>query len=232
MTLTAGRALRLKIELAAPLLRRSASAFWETGDPRARYLAYTQTMHTVIRASVPLMELAERRCAALAPADRTAAPLGAYLRDHIGEERHHDEWLADDLAAVGADPARLLARRPAAAVAAVVGAQYYWIAHYHPVCLLGYIGALEGTSPPPGMAAWLASRTGYPRTAFRTIDHHARVDLTHAAGLYNLIDGLGVDAAQAAAIGCSALHTIEGLGILLASLADAADRLEQFHVPS
>lgn len=230
MTLTAGQALRLKIELAAPLLRRRASAFWETGDPKIRYLAYAQAMHTVIRASVPLMELAERRCAALPPADRTAAPLGAYLREHAAEERHHDEWLAEDLAAAGADPAQVLARRPAAAVASMVGAQYYWIAHYHPVCLLGYIGALEGTSPPPGMAEWLASRTGYPRAAFRTIHHHARADLAHAAGLYELIDGLGVNAAQAAAIGCSALNTIAGLGILLANLADATNRPEQFHV--
>lgn len=232
MTLTAGQALRVKIELAAPLLRRRASVFWETGDPKVRYLAYARAMHAVIRASVPLMELAERRCAALAPADRTAAPLGAYLRDHMREERHHDEWLAEDVAVTGADPARELARRPAAAVASVVGAQYYWIAHYHPVCLLGYIGALESTSPSPGMADWLASRTGYPRAAFRTIHHHARADIAHAAGLYELLDRLDVDAPLAAAIGCSALNTIAGLGILLANLADATNRPEQCHVLS
>lgn len=228
MTLSPGTVLRLKIELAAPLLRRSASVFWETGDPGSRYLAYAQAMHMVIRASVPLMELAARQCEALAPADPMAARIGAYLRAHITEELHHDEWLAEDLIAAGAEPAALLSQHPAPAIASLVGAQYYWIIHYHPACLLGYIGALEGTAPPPGMPAWLAGLTGYPRAAFRTLDHHARADGGHAADLYDLVDHL--DGRQTAAIGCSALNTIRGLGALLLDLADVATRWEQPHV--
>jgi hypothetical protein len=230
MTLTPGQALRLKIELAAPLLRRSASAFWETGDPRTRYLAYLQAMHMVVRASVPLMELAARRCEALAPADPLAAGMGAYLRDHIAEELHHDEWLADDLAAAGADPVPLLSAPPAPAVACLVGAQYYWISHYHPACLLGYIGAIEGTAPGPRMPARLAELTGYPLRAFRTLDHHACVDGRHATDLYDLVDRLGPDGPRASAIGCSALTTIAGLGALFLGLADAATYREHLDV--
>jgi len=230
MTLTEGRALRMKIELAAPLLRRIASAFWETGDPRDRYLRYAQTMHAVIRASVPLMELAARRCTELAPADPVAADLGGYLRGHIEEERHHDDWLAEDLAVLGLDPVTLLTRWPAGPVAALAGAQYYWIRHYHPACLLGYIGALESTAPPAGMASWLAGRTGFPAAAFRTLEHHAQADLEHAAALYDLIDRLKPDPSLAAAIGCSALHTVGALGDLFKSLADPAIHLEQSHV--
>lgn len=221
MTITAGEALRLKIELAAPLLRRSVSAFWATGDPKRRYLAYVQAMHMVIRASVPLMELAAGRCEALAPADATAALMGPYLRRHIAEELHHDDWLADDLIAAGIEPAPLLSRQPPPAVASLVGAQYYWIAHYHPVCLLGYIGALEGTAPSPGTARWLGDLTGYPPGAFRTLEHHARVDDGHVADLYGLIDGLGLDGPRASAIGCSALNTMTGLGALFLSLTNA-----------
>ena len=230
MTMTAGRALRLKIELAAPLLRRSVSVFWGTGDPRNRYLAYVQAMHMVIRASVPLMELAAQRCAALAPADAAATAMGAYLRQHIAEELHHDEWLAEDLTAAGVEPATLLCRHPAPAVASLVGAQYYWIIHYHPVSLLGYIGALEGTAPSPGTAAALARLTGYPRRAFRTLDHHARVDDGHVTDLYDLIDRLALDGPRTSAIGCSALNTVTGLGELFLSLANAATRWEPLDV--
>jgi hypothetical protein len=66
-----------------------------------------------------------------------------YLERHIEEERHHDEWTLDDLAAVGIEPAQTLAIRPTANVAALVGAQYYWILHHHPVALLGYMATLE-----------------------------------------------------------------------------------------
>lgn len=230
MTVTAGQALRLKIELAAPLLRRSASAFWTTGDLRSRYLAYLQAMHMVIRASVPLMELAAQRCAALAPADPAAALMEPYLRRHIAEELHHDEWLAGDLLTVGIEPAPVLSQRPGPAVASLVGAQYYWIIHYHPVCLLGYIGALEGVAPSPETARWLGELTGYPRGAFRTLDHHARVDDEHVADLYDLIDGLGLDGPRASAIGCSALATMTGLGALFLSLANAATRGDHLNV--
>ena len=42
----------------------------------------------------------------------------------------------------------------------VVGAQYYWILHYHPVALLGWIGLLEGYPPAPEMLDELMARTG------------------------------------------------------------------------
>jgi hypothetical protein len=187
-------------------------------------------MHMVIRASVPLMELAAKRCAALAPADPAAALIEPYLRRHIAEELHHDEWLAGDLRAAGIEPAPVLSQRPAAAVASLVGAQYYWILHYHPVSLLGYIGALEGTAPSPEAARWLSELTGYPRGAFRTLDHHARIDEGHAADLYDLVDGLVLDEPKASAIGCSALATMTGLGGLFLSLANAANRGDQFDV--
>ena len=64
-----------------------------------------------------------------------------------------------------ASSAREIARPPAPAVAALVGAQYYWVLHHHPVALLGYIGLLEGY--PPGRPRYgsneLRARTGVIR---------------------------------------------------------------------
>jgi hypothetical protein len=89
--------------------------------------------------------------------------------------------------------------------------------------VLGYIGALEGIAPHPGMPAWLAGLTGYPAEAFRTLDHHARVDGGHVTGLYRLIDGLGLDEPRTTAIGCSALSTIAGLGALFTTMKEQPD---------
>jgi len=41
-----------------------------------------------------------------------------------------------------------------------VGAQYYWIHHFHPVALLGYIAVLEGRPPSPTLVEELIERTG------------------------------------------------------------------------
>ena len=57
--------------------------------------------------------------------------------------------------ATGTDPGEALDRIPSPKVAAMVGAQYYWLRHYHPVSLLGHITAIEGYHPPQASpAAW------------------------------------------------------------------------------
>jgi hypothetical protein len=212
--------LRLKIDLAAPVLRSALSVYWRSDNPADRYLSYLRTMHTVLRASVPLMELAASRCTDLADRDPAAGPLRAYLVEHIAEERHHDAWIAEDLRATGADPGTLSSAQPTPVVAALAGAQYYWINHHHPVCLLGYIAVLEGHAPPPGLAARLQSMTGYPAEAFRTLSHHADVDGAHTAQLYRLLDSLPLSASQDSAVGVSALHAAAALTELFTEHGD------------
>jgi len=87
------------------------------------------------------------------------------------------------------------------AVAALVGAQYYWVLHHHPVALLGYIGLLEGFPPSPGMIEDLRARTGYPADAFRTLVAHAELDPRHGDELFELVDTLPLTPEQSAVVG-------------------------------
>src|SRR6266536_1735532 len=119
----AGGVLRTKIALLLPFLQAAADRVWDTPPARERYIGYLSVMHAVIRASVPLMQAAARRCAT-AGGDQVALPLRRYLHGHIAEERGHDDWIAADLAASGEDPGRCIARIPPAEVTALVGAQY------------------------------------------------------------------------------------------------------------
>jgi hypothetical protein len=178
--------------------------------PRVRelYPDYLFTVHCVIRASVPLMETAVTRSRSLAPDDAVAAGLERYLGEHIEEERDHDEWLLGDRESLGAERATVLARPPSPTVAAAVGAQYYWILHYHPVALLGWIGLLEGYPPSPQMLDELVGRTGYGRDAFRTLTAHAELDPEHGDELFDALDRLPLTAEQSAVIGLSAMSSV------------------------
>jgi Iron-containing redox enzyme len=154
------------------------------------YPDYLVHCHTIIRASVPLMETTRERALAMAPGDPVAAGIVDYLAEHIEEERDHDEWLLADLEAVGVERSEVLARPPSPTIASAVGAQYYWALHFHPVALLGWIALLEGYPPEPALIDALAARTGYPPRAFHTLRVHAELDVRHGDELFELVDRL------------------------------------------
>jgi pyrroloquinoline quinone (PQQ) biosynthesis protein C len=199
--------LRRKIELVLPAFVRAGDRLIAHPRVRELYPEYLFTSHCVIRASVPLMETA--RALAAARDDPVSERLAPYLAHHIPEELDHDEWLLGDLELLGVERAAVLARPPSPTVASLVGAQYYWIHHFHPVALLGYIGLLEGYPPSPGLIDELQRRTGFERAAFRTMIAHAELDPGHGAELDELLDTLPLTREQSAVIGLSALHTVE-----------------------
>lgn len=173
------------------------------------YPRFLCTSHCIIRASIPLMETARERALALPPEDPVRELLAAYLGEHIPEELHHDEWLLDDLESIGIERASVVRQVPSATVAELVGAQYYWVLHYHPVAVLGYIAVLEGYPPSDAMIDTLAHRTGYPEAAFRTLRLHGELDQGHRDELDAMLDGLALTREQSSAVGLSAMTTVD-----------------------
>ena len=103
--------------------------------------------------------------------------------------------------------ATVLARMPPPPVAGLVGSQYYWIHHYHPVAFLGYVALMEGYPPTLELIDELVERSGHPRAAFRTYVEHAELDPGHRDHLDRTIDSLPLDASHEVAIGISAIVT-------------------------
>jgi len=147
--------------------------------------------------------------------DPIAQPLVAYFDQHIPEESHHDDWLLDDLARIGVPREVVLEHMPSPAVAAMVGAQYYYIHHFHPVALLGYIALLEGCPPSEDLARAAATRTGFSIQAFRTLKMHANLDPHHRDELDRFLDALPLSAAEMSLITINAMATAERLTHLL-----------------
>lgn len=208
-SISASTELRMKLELTAPMLRRALAGLWQPAGLTERYLAYLSVMHGVIRASVPMMAEAEASCRQR-PDDPLAAALAVYYAEHIVEELNHDDWLLADLAAAGQDPAAVAHGMPPVAVARLVGAQYYWLRHHHPIALLGYIAVMEGNAPPLWLSDKLRASTGLPAAAFRTLHHHAAADLEHRADFDAFLDRLPLGATHRRAIAISALATVDG----------------------
>lgn len=134
--------------------------------------------------------------------------LAAYLELHVDEELGHDETLLDDLELLGLGREAVLERMPSPAVASLVGAQYYWIVHHHPVAFLGYVGVMEGYPPTEELIATLVERTGFPQAAFRTFSEHGELDPGHRDHLDRTLDALPLTERHEQVIAASAIATL------------------------
>jgi hypothetical protein len=213
--MTAGRMLRTVLGLALPRVHAAAGAMWASPRLREQYPAYLAVMHGLVRSSVPLMRAAAEGCAL---AD--ARLLAEYLRGHIEEERHHDRWLLEDLAALGVrHPDSLLPAALQEEIAELAGAQYYWVRHLHPACLLGYMAVLEGCPPSAELVALLPARTGWPAAAFRTVASHCEADPGHLRDLIQLTDRLPLSPEVSVSVARNAGYTAVRAARLLRGVA-------------
>jgi hypothetical protein len=190
--------------------------------------------HQIIRATVPLTVAALEESRALPEEDPLAKPLAAYLEEHVEEELHHDDQLLDDLELLGLDRETVLGRMPAPAVATLVGCQYYWLHHFHPLAFLGYIGFMEGYPPTLELVETLIERTGYPRPAFQTFAEHAELDPGHREHLDRVLDALPLTPEQETVLGVSAMTTADLATRALEELLGrnlASKRAEEDHRP-
>jgi len=220
---TPSRRLRLQISLVEPVFGLACARVFRHLRIRELLPEYLIDVHAIIRSTTSLMETGIRRAEELAPNDAVAAGVAEYLRRHVEEERFHDDWLLEDLALMGVDTVAALERLPSDTIACVVGAQYYWTLHYHPVALLGYFAFAEGFPPSTALVEELIERTGYPREAFRTFVEHGDLDPGHLEELDRTIDTLPLESHHEAALGLSAITTGR---LLTDALNEVVDRFD------
>ena len=211
--------LRTKIGLFSAGLDEAAYEFWMHPEFALVYREYLFQSHSIIRASVPLMRATLECCrSARYASDSVLQTFGAYLEHHILEESGHDNWILDDAEVLGIDRQLLLNRIPKPTAVRVVGSQYYWIHHYHPIAMLGYSAVMEGTPPETEFIEEVARRNRLPLEAFSSFMLHAQVDPKHRADLDSLLDRLALSQHEIGLIGLSALQTIQYLKAVLAEV--------------
>jgi hypothetical protein len=216
--------LRRKIELVLGEYAAPGRLLLAHPQPAAIYPHYLARLYYLPSTAIALMDAARQRAVALAADDEVATGLVPYLERHIEEERHGGEpgaGIVADLEAIGFDTGPLRSGPPPAKIAALVGAQYFWIFHTHPVALLGYLGLIEGFHPRREAVERLVERTGLPREGFGQLFEHADLDVAHSQELSDLLDGLPLTRFHEQLLGLSALQTIE---LLSDALLDVVER--------
>jgi len=208
------------IELASPPVKRVADEI--ANHPRLRELfpEYLVRFYWLIRNSVPVMEIALQRSRALASIDPVAAALAPYYEEHIVEEHAHDEHLLQDLESIGVTRAEVLRRLPSPAAASAEGGLLYWTLHHHPVAVMGALIPSECYPVSLETIDWLQQQTGYPKSAFRTLELHSELDQGHGAEALAMLDSLPLDDWHHEVLGVAALHFLAGTTQMYRELLD------------
>jgi hypothetical protein len=170
------------------------------------------------------MEAAAESCRTEIASGELREGMLRYLTHHIPEEMHHDDWVLEDLEMLAIPRHDVLARIPPPAVAALVGAQYYWIRHFHPLALLGFIAVLEGTPPDVEYFQQTADRAEIPREAFSNLFRHGRLDPRHRDDLDRALDALPLTEDHHALLGISAFQTINMLARVVEEIIEFAGK--------
>jgi len=165
-----------------PLIRQAVAE----GVPSAVYVEFLVAAYHHVKQTCPLLGLALSRC------DEDDGPYRAGLLAYLDEEKGHEEWILDDITALGGD--RIMVRVGLAPfpVRMMVAYGTYAIEHLSPYALLGMVHVLEGMSVALARAA-AASITGrlglQPGVAgFSYLTSHGHLDEDHVALFAGLLD--------------------------------------------
>lgn len=210
-TIRNSQQLRRKIQLASGGLEQAAHAFWTHARLRELFPEFLLIDYSISRATTSVMEAAYAVARTRSDSDPVAVCVAEYLSRHIPEELHHDEWLLADLEVLGQKREQVLERLASPTAAALVGTQYYWIFHAHPVSLLGYLAVLEGEPPSTAFIEEVVAKSGLPAKAFRTYIKHGHLDAQHRDDLNDALDRMPLNAQHVALVGISAIQTIHWL---------------------
>jgi len=186
-----------------------ANQLWSTLVYDARfkelYPAFLIQTYHYIRQSCPLMQSALKSLVATGSAPRCQA----FLRQHLEEEKGHDEWVLEDLQGLEVSRLSVAVALPLPAVVGLVGSQMYLIEHVSPVALLGYMYVLEAYPQSQRFLGIIEEQHGIARTRITALSHHSEIDHAHREELLSLLDDAAFSNEERQGILHSALMTAD-----------------------
>ncbi len=164
----------------------------------AEYRAFLHDLYHIVWHFCPIMAAAASRC------DDRFRSVRHELYERIEEEKGHEDWVMDDIRALGGDEGRARSTPPSAPVQSVIAFNYWSAERQHPCAVLGMLYQLEVISSVYGgrVAGAIAKAIGRDVEAggFRFLTSHASMDQDHMAKLNVLVKTIGDAGAQAAIV--------------------------------
>lgn len=173
-------------------------AMMHKGLTLPEYLAFLRDLYHIVWHFCPIMATAAARCG------DSLRNVRYELYERIGEEKGHEDWVLEDIAALGGDAGGKGVAAPSAPVQAMIGYNYYAAERVHPCSVLGMLYVLEvvasvyGGKAADSIARAIGRDTG--KGGFRFLSSHATMDVDHMAKLNVLLKTIENPAAQAAVI--------------------------------
>jgi pyrroloquinoline quinone (PQQ) biosynthesis protein C len=163
---------------------------------REDYIAFLVQAYHHVRHTTPLLMACGSRLPARLEWLREA------IAEYIEEEVGHQEWILDDLQALGVPRQAVLDAGPSAATELMVAYAYDTIQRGNPVGFFGMVLVLEGTSVALATRAAdvIETTLALPKKAFRYLRSHGSLDVEHTGFYEGLMDRLHEPADQAAVV--------------------------------
>lgn len=153
------------------------------------YIAFLTRAYHHVKHTVPLLMQTGARIEAKDEWLRTA------MAEYIEEELGHEHWILNDIAACGGAADVVQRSEPSFAVEIMVAYAYDSINRIDPLCFLGMVHVLEGTSVALATRAAdsLKKSLNLPNKAFSYLISHGDLDQDHQQFFANLINRLDAD---------------------------------------
>lgn len=173
------------------------------GLSRPEYTRFLYDLYHVVWHFCPIMAAAAGRLS-----DRYRQ-VRYQLYENIEEEKGHEEWVLNDIRAIGADPEEAKRALPSAPVQAMIAFNYSYPDRVHPCGVLGMLYALEVISSVYGgrVAASIMKSLGMPGPeGFTFLQSHASMDQDHMAKLNRLVNTIDDAEAQDAIVNATRVN--------------------------
>jgi len=174
--------------LAIPLVRHAVAH----GASRGLYREFLAQAYHHVKHTFPLLALAASRT----DDERYQDALFEYMR----EERGHENWILDDLRAMGGDAEATRNGSPRLPCRIMVGYAYYAIERVSPYALLGSVHVLEGMSVHLADRLADALQSSFAASGgagFSYLRSHGSLDKSHVDFFRALVDGFDDEATRA-----------------------------------
>jgi pyrroloquinoline quinone (PQQ) biosynthesis protein C len=156
-----------------------------TGASKELYLDFLSQAYHHVKFTAPLLASAVSRCS---PDDRCYQ---SALFEYIDEERGHEEWILEDIEALGGDPESVRQSAPRFPCKIMIGHAYYLVDHVSPYGLLGMVHVLEGMAVALAGDAVRAIRKTIPGASdagFKYLTTHGDLDVEHTKLFKKLVN--------------------------------------------